>query len=730
MAFSAEEFEILSEKTLLFLIILDKNGLVLNSNKRCETLLNISKKEFIGRKIQHFLLDEDEAIFSNLLSKVCSTHTPSIQNLRFGIAADKGGILSLKFDFVYHDKKIYATGVNTTEENIEHKSLITLFNVTHTGSWHYNPSCKELFFSKELFQNLNLNIRENDLTFFKKEFFSSIEEAILAHVKKGVNFNSIHKFNFQKKTYWFRIIGEPVVHLGKIIYYNGTVSDITKYQEQFLQLKHNEETQKLALKGIRSGLFDHIIDTNMVFYSTDFKKMLGLPIKKDFIPEETFREMIHPDDVEEAFARHLENLDKDGHHYFNYYRLKHLQVGYRHYEIYGYRKKNKQGQTTRMIGNLIDVHQKKINENIIAENQRRLFAMINNGFTSSVLLDKQGKMLMADRSTLKIIKRDYGVNPSITPTKFIEVMPVNFKSSFAHEFNKALKGEIVKKEIQRITYRGATQWLEAKYTPIKNHEKEVISILLSFHDISEIKSAELKVKQAHIKEQELSDLKSNILSNFSHEIRTPLNGIITISNLLLSNETIKEDKSKLLAYLSESKDRLLHTMNSISSFSEIETIKKYMNFEEVDINYVVENSYRDYRHLAKAKNLTYILELDEECPTASFDEDFFSSALNNIINNAIKYTEKGTIKISIKTKRKSEKVHIIVKDTGIGISEDHIDSIFDPFIQESIGLSRKYEGTGIGLSLSKKYIELFGGTIKIKSKKNIGSEFIISIPLL
>ncbi|MDH7446821.1 PAS domain-containing sensor histidine kinase [Aquimarina sp. 2201CG14-23] len=730
MAFTGQEFVTLTEKTMLYLIIIDKEGKVHYANKRSETLFQLPNDQIVGKSIIDFIIDQEENEFEEIISKCCTLKSPQNYTFRFSPASNSG-ILTLKFDFILYNDLIYASGIDITEENKEHYSLISLSKLTKTGAWYYNPISEEMFFSKECYNLHDLEpgtpiTMEKAISYYRPESRAKIWKYLEDLINKKPT-DYTEKIITEKGTEkWIRVLGEPIIHNNKVVFINGSFADITERHNYLEKLKYNEETKHLALKGIRSGLFDHHFDIDATYYSKDFKKMLGLPLEKDFIDVNLLKELIHPDDIEPALKRHIKGLKKEGNHYFNHYRIKNKEGDYRYYEIHGYRKKDKNNWTTRMIGNLIDVHQRKLNEHTIAENHSRLLAMINNSFAYTVLLNTNGEILMADENSLKVIKRDFNINPTDAPTLFIDVMPVNFRSTFAHEFNEALKGNTVKKEIERITYKGAIQWLESKYTPIKNEEHNINSVLVSFHDITEQKTAEIAIKEAHLKEQELSNLKSNILSNFSHEIRTPLNGIITISNLLLSGEENPEEREKLSVYLDESKERLLATINNLSHYSEIETIQKNLNYSETDINYTVETSYRNYRHLAKAKNLTYTLKLDESCPSTLIDEEIFLTAINNIIHNSIKYTDEGKIVVKIKSKKLN--IRISIKDTGIGIEKDSLKKIFDPFIQESIGLSRKYEGTGIGLSLSKRYIEVLGGKIKVASKVNKGTEFIITIP--
>ncbi len=730
MLFTVGQFGILAEKTLHFLLMLEKDGKIVDFNNRCKQLFPNSN-ETKGKNITEFIIDEDVTFFKDSIANLSDKSPLSSETLIF--SAQEHGVLSIKFDFTYHNDLIYAAGIETTEEYKEHRALITISKLTKTGAWYFNPINNEMYWTKGCYaiKDLDPNIpmtREKGASYYPLESRARLEGYLddLINNKKPYRYveKIITEIGAEK---WVKVVAQPVIHKDKVVFVNGTIADVTDQHNYVEKIKYDEETKHLALKGIQSGLFDHHIEKNEVFYSLDFRKMLGLPLDQDFVPEEVFRKMIHPNDVKSALQRHQENLKKKGHHYHNYYRLKNLNGDYHHYEVHGYRKKNDQGNTIRMIGNLIDVHQRKLNQKTISENRNRLQAIVNNGFAYTVLLDLEGRILMTDRRSLKIIKRDFNVDPTKTPSLFVDVMPLNFINKFVHTFNEVLKGNTVKTEVERITHKGNSQWLEAKYTPVFDDEYKINAVLVSFHDITEQKLAEQAIKEAHIKEQELSNLKSNILSNFSHEIRTPLNGIMTICQLILKENHL-DDKDKLLGYLEESKDRLLDTMNKLSNFSEIDAIHENLTFEEFDVNYIVETSFRDYKHMAEAKGLEYNLQLDESCPQASIDKNLFRPALNNIVHNAIKYTTQGAVNITINSTDSEKNIYIYVKDTGIGIDEKNFEKIFDPLVQESFGISREYEGTGIGLSLSKRYIEILGGEIKLKSELSKGTEFAIIIP--
>ncbi|WP_046758358.1 PAS domain S-box protein [Kordia jejudonensis] len=721
------------QKSSLFVFILDHKGTIVHINTHAEQCFNVSNEQLVGKSIFNYVLDTSKSTLEHIVQKIPTVTAIHHQYIKF-CTLSEDGVLTLKLDFILEDEHIYVLGTETTTQEKEHQVFITASKLGDIATWYYNPKTGIFFWSRETYMMHGIDPDDPDReTKRHRAYQKQHKDIVLKHIAELIATQQPFDFIGQNATNpdnpkYFRMMAEPVIHNGEVIFVNGIVVDVTKVQTFIEQLKHSEETKRLALKGIRSGLFDHDIETNMVYYSPSFRKMLGLTLKDEFVPEETFRKMIHPDDVEEAYARHLHNLKQDNTYYFNQYRLRHKDGEYRYYEVYGYFTKDDTGKVTRMIGNLIDVHQRKMNEQLILKNQRHLQAMVNNGFLYTFLLNKEGEILLTDKASVAIIEKDFNVNPNETTCRFIDVLPLNFKNTFADSFNEALKGNTTRKELERVTNNGNSQWLEIQYTPIFNEQKNVSAVLLGILDITERKIAELAIKEAHIKEQELNNLKANILANFSHEIRTPLNGIMAISNLLITEEDERE-REKLLHYLNESKDRLLKTINNLSNFSEIETIKANINVKVCDLNFTVESSYREFDHLAESKQLNYKLILDKSKPQVEIDEELFRTAFNNIIHNAIKYTHTGEITVHIYTDDERTNAFISVKDTGIGIEAENITKIFDPFIQESIGLNRKYEGTGIGLSLSKRYIEILDGSITVSSEAVQGSEFIIKLPV-
>ncbi|MBK5285713.1 MAG: response regulator [Bacteroidia bacterium] len=292
---------------------------------------------------------------------------------------------------------------------------------------------------------------------------------------------------------------------------------------------------------------------------------------------------------------------------------------------------------------------------------------------------------------------------------------------------EALKGKEVKEISERIG-----KFFEVFYTPIRNDSDEITGVMGVATDITGFKKTEVQLTNEKIIAEETSRIKQEFLANMSHEIRTPMNGIIGIADILSKTKITNEQRKYLQSIISCS-ENLLYIINDILDLSKIESGK--MTFEKMpfSLNEVIDNTLMIFSREASAKNIKLTVESDKKIPkVVSGDYVRLSQVLNNLIGNAIKFTSSGEVNLSVQSVNETrENVTLIfkVKDSGIGIPKEKLQTIFESFTQGGSDTTRKFGGTGLGLTIVKKLLKMQGGTISVESAEGVGSIFKFTLPV-
>jgi signal transduction histidine kinase/ActR/RegA family two-component response regulator len=243
----------------------------------------------------------------------------------------------------------------------------------------------------------------------------------------------------------------------------------------------------------------------------------------------------------------------------------------------------------------------------------------------------------------------------------------------------------------------------------------------------------LKFYQKQKENAQLSDkLKSAFLANMSHEIRTPMNGIMGFAELLKEPNLSGDEQKQYIDVIEKSGERMLNIINDIIDISKIESGLMKTDIRDSNINEQIEYIYSFFRHEVETKGIKFSFHtpLSSEDATIKTDPEKLYAILLNLVKNAIKFTSKGSINFGYRLRRELEPVvlEFIVTDTGIGIPEDRHNAIFERFVQADITDTHAYQGAGLGLSISKAYVEMLNGKIRIESKPGIGTSIYFTIP--
>ncbi len=273
------------------------------------------------------------------------------------------------------------------------------------------------------------------------------------------------------------------------------------------------------------------------------------------------------------------------------------------------------------------------------------------------------------------------------------------------------------------------QKLEAQSEELQEQSEELqqqADELQKGSDELQLQNQELEMQRRQV--EEATRLKSEFLSNMSHELRTPLNSINALSHVLIrqAKHKLSEEENEYLEVVERNGKRLLSLINDILDLSKVEAGKIEMQPKALSLEALLNQITDNIQPLAKQKNLILQFQFSDEQVEIETDENRLHQVLTNVIGNAVKFTDKGGVELSVKTDLGA--VHINVKDTGIGISDQMLPYIFDEFRQVDGSTSRTYEGTGLGLAIAKKMIHALHGKITVESVLGKGSVFTISLP--
>lgn len=249
-------------------------------------------------------------------------------------------------------------------------------------------------------------------------------------------------------------------------------------------------------------------------------------------------------------------------------------------------------------------------------------------------------------------------------------------------------------------------------------------------DITERKKVEeLRIENARL--ASVSKIKSEFLANMSHELRTPLNSILGFSELLQMNNhgELNEKQGEFVANIHTSGEFLLNLINDILDLSKVEAGKIELVIKKISLPGTVNETMDLIREKALDHNVILKVELGPETDFIEADKMRVKQILFNLLGNAVKFSKEDGGKVTVTARKAGSMIQVSVSDTGIGIKEEDMGKLFKEFLQLDSGISREYEGTGLGLVISKKLVELHGGTIKVKSKYGEGSTFTFSLPL-
>jgi hypothetical protein len=308
------------------------------------------------------------------------------------------------------------------------------------------------------------------------------------------------------------------------------------------------------------------------------------------------------------------------------------------------------------------------------------------------------------------------------------------KVFYKEMWDTILAGKVWIGELLNKKKNGELYWVKAVISPIFNSKGVITNFVAVKENITKSKQLMEDLLQAKEAAEESDKLKTAFLANMSHEIRTPMNGILGFAELLKEPGLAFEDQQKYIRIIEKSGVRMLNIINNIVDISKIEAGLMDTKYQESDINEQIDYIYTFFKPEVEAKGMELLCKtsLPKNEAIVLTDREKLFAILTNLVKNAIKYSEKGYIEfgyaITGGTTVKPDTLTFYIRDTGIGIHKEKTEIIFDRFRQVSEGSNRNYEGVGLGLSITKAYVEMLGGKIWVESEEGLGSCFYFTLP--
>jgi len=361
-------------------------------------------------------------------------------------------------------------------------------------------------------------------------------------------------------------------------------------------------------------------------------------------------------------------------------------------------------------------------DKLLIESENRIKYLVEALGEGVGVIDKNDVFLFVNPSAKEIFEVS---SHEIIGQAFANFLTNNNKEIFANR-NREIENNTL--EISIITRNKKCKTLLITETIYNLSHQGIDGKILIFRDITERKDKEKELEIAKSRAEESDRLKSAFLANMSHEIRTPMNGILGFAGLLKAPNLSGTDQQKFIGIIEKSGARMLNIINDIIDISKIEAGLMKLELQESNVNEKIEYIYTFFKPEVEAKGmkLSFSTPLADKDVTITTDNEKLYAILTNLVKNAIKYTNKGSIEFGYI--KKHNFLEFYVKDTGIGIPKDRLEAIFERFVQADIADKMALQGAGLGLSITKAYIEMLGGKIWVESEEGIGSVFYFTLP--
>ncbi|MDY9925731.1 PAS domain S-box protein [Methanosarcina sp.] len=732
----AEEEVIRSEKRYRFLIeqlsdavfINTLEGQILEVNDSASKMLGYSKEELQKMNVYDLLIPESLKKGQEVMKRLeiekdvrgdtkCLTAKGDILDVEISARLLEGyhGIAQAVVRDITHRKQ--------TENKLrESEALLSeVGRIAKIGGWEFDVLSGVIIWTPEIArihgrdESANPEDRLYSFPSGSREIFG---KAINDAVKKGKSFDQELEFISAKgKHKWVRTIVSPVIKDDNVIKLVGTLQDVTERREAQEELKRNEERYRALFEQSNDAIFLNRLDGQIVEVSKKTCEMFGYTGEE--LQAMNVVDLLPPD-RRDAGTLAMERLRKK--------RFIHINTVYEKAdgETFDAEGSSKvlEGHPNLALAVVRNVSEQKKAEEKITRSEIKYRSVFEKSNDAIIIHNFTGQILEANRMTCEILGYS---EEELKQKSMKELISPEEREEARSEMMKVRTTGSTRKEFRMIRSDGSLIFTDISASLLQTQNNTIQAVI---RDITDRIQGEAAMLNARIEAETASRTKSEFLANMSHELRTPLNSIIGFSDILIERifGELNEKQLKYINNISVSGRHLLGLINDILDLSKVEAGKMELHYSEFSVGSVFEEVNSTLFPLAQAKALEIDFKVGPGSGDIQADRNHLIQILYNLVSNAIKFTPEGG-RVSIHCEKSGNRSLFSVKDTGIGISSEDQKKLFQSFTQIDSSSARQYCGTGLGLVLVKKLVELHGGKIWIESEVGQGSSFTFELPV-
>jgi PAS domain S-box-containing protein len=731
---------------------LSEQGLLLEANLTAATMLGVHRSVLVKLPISRFILEDDQDLFCQFRRKLFETGEP--QECELHLTRPDGST------FWVHLVASVARGSRGTpvcrmvlnditqhkqaEEELQRVNLLldTTQQLAHIGGWEWDVLQRTMTWTPETYRIHGMapgdppagssEHIERSLACYDPEDRPVLMAAFQRCVDRGEPYDLEFPLTRDDgRRIWIRTMARPVMEGGRVLKVVGNIIDITERKQAEEQLEH--------IAAVASDLYEnapcgyHSLDADGVFVLVNDTELSWLGYaREEVVGKMKFSDIVTPRS-REVFQREFPAFKERGWVHNLEFELLRKDGTVLPVLLNATAVRDASGNYVMSRSTILDISDRKK-----AGKSEQLFRLIVETANDGIqVVDDQGCVVFVNPTMAAML--GYGPEEMLGRAVTDFIHPEDLEES--HRRRQQRRGNIRGTyERRQLHKNGATIWTRVSVTPITDEEGRFSGSFAMISDITRIKEAEAELTRAMHRAEHANKAKSLFLANMSHEIRTPMNGVIGMAGLLMETPQTEEQRGYTETLLS-SAESLLHLINDILDFSKIEAGRLDLECLEFDLQYLLEDFAASMAIPAHERGLELICHMEPDVPPLlQGDPTRLRQVLSNLTGNALKFTERGEVVLTVSLAGEREQgtaqvpskeandvlLRFSVRDTGMGIPEDKLGMLFEKFSQLNGSITRKFGGTGLGLAISKQLAEMMGGEIGVASVPGQGSEFWIT----